>query len=243
MKNCLRILFAIVLCMTISQSNVEAQIFKKALSKVKGAVGSVVGGKAGMDVPKGPAKPQAPDVKNFISEVRVYTGLTKEAFLTKIKSQGYVLSQNDTGMPLDGEIFKSKSTGYYLAVKYGTREGATLVRDVSKAKNTKSPVLTTVKKTFLDYGKECTNLKAEFTEAYLKGVNGSNANVKAKSSDDWSSKFLPAFDKFISAKEMGMADQSYREPCYTYSVTFSYVMGSASIVVRVIDLTIEGQEG
>jgi len=245
MKNQVRILFALVLCLFICQTNVEGQIFKKALNKVKGAVGSVVGSKTGgnLEVPKGPAKPAAPDVKNAVSEVRAYTGLTKEAFQAKIKSQGYVAGSDDAAMGLTGEVYKSKATGYYLAVSYGTRGGATFVRDIYKAKNTKNPVLPTIKKTFLDYGKQCTDLKAEFDNGALQGVAGSKANVKAKNSADWTAKFLPAFDKFISAKEMGMADQTYREACYTYMITFSYALGSANVVVRVIDLTLEGQEG
>lgn len=245
MKNQVRILFAVVLCLFICQTNVEGQIFKKALGKVKGAVGSVVGSKTGgaVDVPKGPAKPAAPGVKNAVSDVRSYTGLTKEAFQAKIKSQGYVAGTDDLGMGLTGEIYKSKATGYYLAVNYGTRGGSTFVMDISKAKNTKNPVLPTIKKTFLDYGKQCTDMKAEFTEGYIKGVAGSNANVKAKNSADWTAKYLPAFDKFVGAKEMGMADQGYREACYTYSITYSYVMGSANVVVRVIDLTLESMNG
>ena len=134
-------------------------------------------------------------------------------------------------------------TGYYLAVSYGTRGGSTFVRDISKAKNTKNPVLPTIKKTFLDYGKQCTDLKAEFNDGALTGVAGSKANVKARNSADLTAKFLPAFDKFVSAKEMGMADQTYREPCYTYSITYSYVMGAANVVVRVIDLTLESENG
>ena len=245
MKNQVRILFAVVLCLFICQTNVEGQIFKKALDKVKGAVGNVVGSKTGgaVDVLKGPAKPVAPEVKNAVSDIRSYTGLTKEAFLAKIKSQGYVAGQAADGMALSGDIYKSKATGYYLAVNYGTRGGSEFVMDISKAKDTKNPALPTIKKTFLDYGKQCTDVKAEFTEGYIKKVAGSNANVKAKNSADWTSKYLPAFDKFISAKEMGMADQDYHEACYNYSISYSYALGVAIITVRIIDLTLESMNG
>ena len=244
MKNQVRILFALVLCLFICQTNVEGQIFKKALSKVKGAVGSVVGSKTGgaVEIPKGPAKPAAPEVKNAVSDVRSYTGLTKEAFLAKIKAQGYVAGQAANGMALSGDVYKN-SAGYYLAVSYGTRSGSLFVRDISKAKDTKNPVLPTVKKTFLDYGKQCIAVKAEFTDGSLLGVAGSKAKVKAKNSADWTSKFLPAFDSFVSAKEMGMADQNYHEACYNYFISYSYTLGVAIVTVRVIDLTLESQEG
>jgi len=241
MKNQLRIVFALVLCIFICQTNVEGQIFKKALSKVKGAVSSVTGGK--VSVPSGPAKPDAPNVKNGISDIRSYTGLTKEAFMTKIKGQGYVAGTDQDAIGLSGEIYKSKATGYYLAVEYGTRKGATYVRDIYKAKATKSPSLPTIKKSYLDYGKQCTDVKAKFQEGVVESVTGSKIKAKAKNTADWTSKYLPTLDKIINAKEMCIADQTYDETCYRYYISLQYRLGVAIVTVRVIDLTLEGQEG
>jgi hypothetical protein len=252
MKNQVRILFALMLCLFICQTNVQGQIFKKALNSVKGAVSSVsnkvTGGKSkGGDADRNstaPAKAEAPDVKNSISEIRAFTGITKDAFLAKMKSQGFV--EDPTGG------YKSKSKGYVLSIEMGTRGKETLICSVKKTTETKNANLATVKTNFLGLVKQSTDLKAKFVSANLATqiIKGSDvkkgSDVHVSSSDGRTSKYLPALDKFFSAKENGGASESYEEKDYRYGVEVNYIslMGStATVSVQVEDLTINSDKG
>ena len=154
MKNFTRTLFTAIFVLALCQSNVQGQALKNAFNKAKGAVSSVTNknkegkgakedGKASVKEEKageasaGPAKPLAPNVKNGVSEIRSYTGLTKEAFIAKMKSLGFVADpSNELGL---NEAYKSKSGGYYLSVSFGARGKAFLVREITKTIGTKQP--------------------------------------------------------------------------------------------------------
>lgn len=249
MKNPLRILIAVMLCLFICQTNVEGQVFKKAFSKVKGAVSNTVGkvtGGGGSDrvSSSGPAKPQAPDVKNSVSEVRALTGLTKDAFLAKIKAMGFVESENTTGM--GGTCYFSKAKGYYLNIDFGTRGNDVYARQISKTTITKSPNLATVKTTFLGLGKQCADLKTKYESGEIKGITGPKLNQKIKNAEE----FPAAFGSFISSKETGLASQNYSENDYTYMISFTYTQAipaakfpaSSTISILICDRTLESQD-
>lgn len=247
MKSYVKILLAVVFCVGICQSNVQGQGFKKALNKAKGAISNVTHKGEGTPVADkvtsaGPAKPLAPDVKNSVSAIRAYTGLTKVAFEAKMKSLGFVAADDELGM--NGQAYKSKSAGYMLAVKYGTRGNDELVREVFKGTIAKTPNLGTIKTTFLGIGKQCTDLKAEYSSGFVEGMN-KKGNVKnLRTADDRTSKFLPAFDTMISTKEEGGAVDAYSENDYEYNITYRYakVIG-AVIIISVTDNTVESMEG
>jgi len=249
MKSYVKIFFASILIFTMCLSNAEAQGVKGVFNKTKDAinkatkkeVAKTTGSKASAsESPSaGPAKPLAPEVKNSVSELRSYTGLTKEAFVAKMKSQGFVAAQD----PVEGEGYKSKS-GYFLAAEYGTRGGALYVRTATKSIANKNPNLATVKTTYLDLGKQCANLKAKYNGGWIKGLDRKGTNKTFKASDDRTSKFVPEFDAMISAKEEGGAADQYSEKDYDYFINYMYVkvMGS-TITIKVTDLTVESQFG
>jgi hypothetical protein len=240
MKSYFRIFFASILIMAICQTNAPAQGLKGLLNKTKSAVTPKAKGSSAVKEPSaGPAKPLAPEVKNSVSELRSYTGLTKEAFVAKMKSQGFVLTQD----PMAGEAYKSKS-GYLLSAEYGTRGNSQYVRTAKKMVTNKSPNLATVKTTFLDLGKQCTALKANYTGGWVKANERKGTNKTSKTADDRISKFLPAFDTMIATKEDGGAVDQYSEKDYDYNLTYMFakVMGSI-LTIEVTDLTIESQFG
>ena len=256
MKDVMKILFALVLCLFICQTNVQGQrMFKRALDKVTGKIGDVankaiapISGKlsgknseAGSRTTTGPAKPEAPDVKNSVSELRAYTGLTKDAFLAKMKSMGCTETADEIGMACE-TCFKSKA-GYVLGVKYGTRGKEFLVHEIAKGTVTKNPVLAKVKASYLDMGKQIIALKAKFSDGSLAG---SRSSVNIRNESDYTSKFFPAFDNFVSSKDNGGCFLNYHENDYQYGINYMYVQPgqpTATIIVHIIDLTIEGQEG
>lgn len=249
MKNYLKALIASMLLIAVCHTNVDAQGVKGVFNKTKDAinkatkkeVSKTTGGKsAASDSPSaGPAKPLAPEVKNSVAELRSYTGLTKEAFVAKMKSQGFIAAQD----PVEGEGYKSKS-GYFLSVEYGTRGNALYVRTATKNMTNKSPNLATVKTTYLDLGKQCASLKTKYNGGWIKGLDRKGTNKTFKASDDRTTKFVPAFDAMINAKEEGGAADQYTEKDYDYFVNYMYakVMGS-TITIKVTDLTIESQFG
>ncbi|MEI7421320.1 MAG: hypothetical protein WCK18_04470 [Prolixibacteraceae bacterium] len=243
MKNFVRILFSAMLIVVICQTNANSQGIKGLLNKTKSAIApkAKVPSKD-KESSSGPAKPVAPEVKNSVSELRSYTGLTKDAFMAKMKSQGYVQVDDEIGM--GGTCYKSKLTGYLLSAEFGTRGKAEYVRSASKALVNKNPNLGAVKKTFLDLGTQCSNLKANSEGGWIKANDRKGTNKNFKNAEDRTSKFLPAFENMISTKEDGGAVDKYSEKDYEYILTYRFakVMGS-TIIVQVTDLTIESQFG
>lgn len=252
MKNYLKILIAFMLVLAICQTNAQAQGVKGVFNKTKEAVNKATKkevskstGTKGADKESpsaGPAKPLAPEVKNSVSEIRAMTGLTKDAFIAKMKNQGLIESQDEFGM--SGTIYKSKSKGYLLAVEFGTRGNAEFVRSVSKGIASKTPNFGTIKTTFLDLGKQCLNLKATYSGGFLKAINSKNSVKNVRNAEERTSKFLPAFDAMIGAKEEGGAVDQYSEKDYNYNINYTYAKGMGSIItIQVIDLTIESMFG
>jgi hypothetical protein len=258
MKNFARVLFTVVFVIAICQTNVQGQALKNALNKAKGAVNSVTkpkgekaakeDGKASAkeekqaDATSGPAKALAPNVKNSVSEIRGYSGLTKEAFIAKMKSLGFVADpNNELGL---NEAYKSNSGGYYLSVSYGTRGKAFLVREITKTIVTKKPDLAPLKTNFLAYAKQCSDLKAEFENAAIDPT-GKGGRVNAKNLADRSAKFLPAFDQLIANKTDGGASERYSEKDYSYVLNYFYSKAGSMAILSflVVDETIESQEG
>jgi len=228
-----RILFAGLFCLVICQTNVQGQnrVAGSANSKREvpqsGKVSSIV-----------PAKPLAPDVKNTISAIRAFTGLTKAAFEAKMKGLGFVEAADEIGMP--GQAYKSKSADYMLAVKYGTRGKGEFVREIFKGTLYKSPDFPAIKKTFLDLGKQCTDLKAKFSGGFIKELTDNSSPKNIRNSEERTSNFLPAIDKMISTKEDGGAVDGYAEKDYDYIITYRYTKAysSALIIIHVIDKTL-----
>jgi hypothetical protein len=249
MKNYVKILFPALLCMTLCQTNVQGQIFKNALNKVKGALGgsakSGVTNKAGLTKAEklpstGPAKPLAPDVKNPVSEMRSFTGLTKEELVAKMKSKGFVEGNNEMGQP----VYKSKVGGYSLSVIYGTRGKASLVREVSKSDYHVKGGDAKIKTNFLGFGKQCTDLKTTYSSGYLVGPGAFGKKLNSNNPEQRTSKFLPAFDTFITNKEEGNAVEAYSETDYEYNINYFYKKGLDPVmVIYVIDNTVESLEG
>ncbi|GEM_PF-1344308 len=259
MKNFGRVFFAVILILTLCQTNVEGQALKNAFNKAKGAVSNVAnkvkGGEATKDEGKstakeekqgapsaGPAKAIAPNVKNGVSEIRGYTGLTKEGFEAKMKSMGFVADpNNEFGL---NDAYKSKSGGYYLSASFGKRGKALLVRELTKTIVSKKPDLSPLKTNFLDYAKQCAELKAEFENATID-PSGKGSKVNAKNLSDRTSKFLPAFDQFFASKVEGSAFERYSEKDYSYSFNYFYSKAGAMAILSflVVDETIESQEG
>jgi hypothetical protein len=227
MKSYIRILFAASFCIVMCQTNVVAQ---NGASPQAGKVSSIV-----------PAKPLAPDVKNAMSAIRTFTGLTKAAFEAKMNSLGFVAAADEIGMP--GKAYKSKSAEYMLAVKYGTRGQGEFVRDIYKGTLYKSPNLATIKATFLDLGKQCTDLKAKYSGGFIKELNDNGRPMNLRSPEERTAKFLPAFDKMVSTQEDGGAVDGYAEKDFDYIITYRYTKAYASalIIIHVIDKTLVGK--
>ena len=226
MKSYIRILFAASFCIVMCQTNVKGQNAAPQAGKVSSIV---------------PAKPLAPDVKNAMSAIRTFTGLTKAAFEAKMNSLGFVAAADEIGMP--GQAYKSKSAEYMLAVKYGTRGQGEFVRDIYKGTLYKSPNLATIKATFLDLGKQCTDLKAKYSGGFIKELNDNGRPMNLRSPEERTAKFLPAFNKMISTQEDGGAVDGYAEKDYDYIITYRYTKAYASalIIIHVVDKTLVGK--
>jgi len=188
---------------------------------------------------KAPAKALSPDVKNLISDVRAFTGLTIEEFDAKVKALGFAAGVEDVAT--GATVYKSKTAGYVLAIKMGTRNNLNYVREVIKTTVTKKANLATVKASFLKLGKQTEELKALFSNASVKAKSAKGTNVEVMTAADKTSKFAPAFTKFSTKKEDGVVADSYNEPDYTYnlSLTQSTVKGvsTATVAIKVTDLT------
>ena len=259
MKNFVNTCFVLILILTLFQTNVEGQALKNAFNKAKGAVSNVAnmvkGEKATKEEGKSktkeekqgvstavPAKALAPNVKNGVSDIRGYTGLTKEAFIAKMKGLGFVADpNNELGL---NDAYKSKSGGYYLSASFGTRGKALLVREITKTIVSKKPDLAPLKTSFLDYAKQCADVKAEFENATIDPT-GKGSRVNAKNLADRTSKFLPSFDQLIANKVDGGASERYSEKDYSYVLNYFYSKAGSMAILSflVVDETIESQDG
>ena len=233
MRSCIKILFSVVFCLVVCQTNVNGNNRSTGSVTLKEEVPQA--GKVSSTVP---AKPIVSDVKNDVSAIRAFTGLTKAAFEAKMKSLGFDAAQDEIGM--GGQAYKSKSAGYMLAVKYGTRGKDEFVRDIYKGTLSPNPDFTTLKTTFLDLGKQCINLKAKYSGGFVKslGEKGNAENIRTL--QDRNSKFLPAFDQMISTNEDGGAVDGYTEKDYDYIFTYRYTKAftSAVIIIHITDKTL-----
>ena len=243
----------VMLCVAIG--NVQGQGLKGVFDKAKEAVGNVTkgkdgGNKAGSKDNKKTAivkaKAAAPDVKNTLSDIRTLTGLTKADFEKKVKAMGYVESTDDTGGMLGGGIvYKSKAKGASLTYKLGTRGGESLTIEVSKIIYSKKPDIAAMKESFLGFGNQCIDLKAELDNASVEESQKMFSKVMAKNAATRTSKFLPALDGMISAKKEFVATEFYDEQDYGYRSLFYFikVTGAAVLQVTVTDKTVDSLEG
>lgn len=237
----------LVLSLFFVQLNaIQAQGLKGAFNKVKSTVGEAANKvissttSSSTSPSEGPAKPLAPEVKNSVSQLRAYTGLTKAAFETKVKSLGFAEGVDDIG--LGGVVYKSKKSSYVLSVIYGTRNGEMVVRDITKGFMSKKPVISALKTEFIGYSKQCADLKTKFDEAFVRPNDRKSLNkANARNQENREAKFIPALNKFVSANEDGSIFERYSEPDYDYNVGLMYSkLGSMSLLtVRIIDKTIE----
>jgi len=247
MKNNVRVICVAILCLVFANGSVEAQGIKNALNKVKGAINnaaSAVTSEISDESPsEGPARPVAPEVKNSVSQLRSYLGLTKSEFNAKMKALGFAEGVDDLGY--GGVIYKSKKASYVYSIKYGTRNGVELVRDISKINNSKKPVLATLKTDFLAYSKQCSDVKAELKEAVLMPVNKKSTKANVKNATARSEKFIPALESLVAANEDGSALESYSERDYDYSIILMYskVASISTLTLRIVDKTIDSLEG
>jgi hypothetical protein len=210
------------------QENINAKI--EELKNPKSAEAATV---------KAPAKALAPDVKNAISELRAFTGLTADELNSKMSTLGFAVGTDDLG--LGGVVYKSKTATYSLAVTIGTRNGVSYVREVTKAIVTNKANLATVKTGFLKSGTQITDLKAQSTTAGIAAVNPKGTNLSVQNSADRTSKFLPALNKFSTKKENGTVTDTYAETDYTYELkltqTTTKAISKAVTTIKVTDLT------
>ena len=192
---------------------------------------------------KAPAQALAPDVKNSISDVRAFAGLTKEEFDTKAKSLGFPAGVEDP--TLGAIVYKAKTLGYVLAIKMGLRNNLSYVREITKTVTTKNVNLATTKTNFLKLGKQAEDLKAQFTTASVKAKNTKGTNVQALNTADKTSKLLPAFYKFSTKKEDGVVTDSYAETDYNYDLKLNQstlkAVSTAVVTITVTDLTVSVQ--
>ena len=238
-KSYVRIILIVMICMAVS--NVHSQGIKGLFNKNKK---EVTGEKEDKKSEHTIAKPLAPDVKNAVSEIRSLTGLTKAEFDKKVKSFGYTEGTDETGISGGGTIYKSKTKGT-ISVKMGTRGKDLLTIEVTKYTISKNTDLSSLKTAFLNTGKQCTDLKAEFKEAKVDEKGKMFSGVSAKNTEARTSKFLPALDKMISAKKEFFVLDEYAEPDYTYRINYFYIKASESTVLQltVVDNTVNSQEG
>lgn len=186
-----------------------------------------------------PAKALAPDVKNSISDIRAITGLTQADLDAKMKALGFAVGTD--ALALGGVVYTSATAGYTLAVKMGTRNNISYVREVTKATVTKKAVLSTAKANFLKLGTQATDLKAKFTGATITAKSTKGTNVVVTTDADRTSKFLPALTKYTTNKENGTVTDAYAETDYSYSLKYSQstVKAVSTVVtyITVADLT------
>lgn len=245
--NYLKLFLVLLFCISIV--NTEAQGLKGVLNKAKSAVGDVGNKISGdKDVNKSKsavAKPVAPDVKNSVSEIRALTGLTKAAFEKKVKSMGFVEAVDQTGLFGGGTYYKSTSKGYGITIRMGTRGGVPTTLEVSRISFKKKADLRAMKMNFLDFGKQCIDLKAEFTYAKIDEKGKILGGVGAKNLANRSSKFLPALDKIIDSKKEFFVSDDYEEQDYTYRIIFYNIIadGSAMLQITIVDKTVDSLEG
>jgi len=242
-KNLVRMFLVAVLCMAIA--NVHAQGLKGVLDKAKGVAGNVIKGKDGAKSVHATAKPLVTDVKNSVSDIRALTGLSKADFDKKVKSLGFVETIDDTGLLGGGAVYKSKAKGYALTMKLGTRGKDLLTIEVTKIVYSKKPDYSALKLSFMDLGKQCADLKAEFKYANVEERGKMFSGVSAKNVANRTAKFLPALDGMISAKKEFFVTDEYTEQDYQYRINFYSVKvdGSALLQITVVDNTIDSQEG
>lgn len=246
-KNYVSFFLVVVLCTTVGY--LQAQGIKGLLNKAKEGVSSITTKKGGSkDVTKSQhatAKPLAPEVKNSVSEIRSLTGLTKADFEKKVKSMGYVETTDNTGLLGGGTVYKSKSKGYSLSVKMGTRGGDLFTYEVTKYIYAKKADLSAMKVTFLGLGKLCTDLKAEFKYANVEERGKMFSGTGAKNTSTRTSKFLPALDNMIGAKKEFFVIDEYTEQDYDYRINFFYIKADTSVIIQitVVDTTVDSQEG
>lgn len=244
--NYLKSVLVIALCMSISST--EAQGIKSAINKAKNAledVGTkVTGDKNDKTKSKSAvATALAPEVKNSVSEIRTLTGLKIDEFEKKVKGLGYTKTTDQTGLFGGGTIYKSAQ--YIITIRMGTRAGSELTFEVTRNTLKKKPDLNTLKLNFLDLSKQCTALKAEFTDAEINEQGKVIGAVRAKNIANRSSKFLPALDNMTKSKINFLATERHEETDYEYRITFYYtsVIDSAVLGITVVDKTVDSLEG
>ena len=224
------------------KSTVQA-VKESVISTANAKLESLTNPKAPEVTLKASAQAQAPEVKNAISDVRAFTGLTKEEFDAKVKTLGFTEGTDD--LALGGVVYKSKTAGYVLAAKMGTRNAIIYVREVTKATVTKKANLATVKTNFLKLGTQTTDLKAQFTSASIAAKSAKGTNVEALTAADRSSKFLPALNKFSTKKEDGTVTDNYAETDYAYELKLNQTtvkaVSTTLVTVKVTDLTADAQ--
>jgi hypothetical protein len=190
---------------------------------------------------KAPAEALAPDVKNAISEIRAFTGLTADELNAKMKTLGFAVGTDD--LALGGVVYKSKAASYILSVTMGTRNAISYVREVAKATVSKKANLVTIKTNFLKLGTQATDLKAQFSSASIAAKSAKGTNLAVQSSTDRTSKFLPALNKFTTQKENGTVIDTYTETDYTYELKFNQTttkaVSTAVTIIKITDLTAE----
>jgi hypothetical protein len=257
MKNQVRILFAVVLCMFICQTNVKGQIFKKAPMRANESAAKVspteVSGKvsptevAGKVSPNNVAgkitvaglpknQPGTAVTIDKINDIRSYAGMPEAAFAAKMKSQGYEISKDDPGMRLSENAYYSKTTGYYISVEYGLRNSAKVVREVQKVKDMKNSELQAVKKAFLDYGKQCTDMKLKFKKGMVIDLLAESGVREATNTAEWISKCLPEMDRIINQKRYLGASQVYEDAGYTYTIYFQQSDNLTYLSIKIEDI-------
>ena len=76
------------------------------------------------------------------------------------------------------------------------------------------------------------------------GAGAFARKTNANNPEERTSKFLPAFDTFISAKQEGNAVNAYSETDYEYNITYFYKKGIDPVLIIVVtDNTVESPEG
>ena len=220
---------------TTIRNTVEA-VKGSVIQTVSAKVDELSKPKASQPAQVAPAKALAPDVKNSISDVRAITGLTQADLDAKMKALGFAVGTD--ALALGGVVYTSKTAGYTLAVKMGTRNNISYVREVTKATVTKKAVLATAKASFLKLGTQATDLKAQFTGATITAKSAKGTNVVVTTAADRTSTFLPALTKYTTKKENGTVTDAYAETDYSYSLKYSQsTVKAVSTVVTYITVT------
>lgn len=215
------------------------------VQEVNAKIESLANPKAAEEVAvvKAPAVALAPDVKNSVSDLRAFAGLTNDELEAKMKALTFVVGVDN--LALGGVVYTSKTAGYTLAVKMGTRNNTSYVREVTKATVSKKANLVTVKTNFLKLGKQVADLKALPTTATVAAKNAKGTNVTAGTAADRTSKFLPALNTFAAKKEDGKATDAYAETDYSYELKLSQstlkAVSTAVTYITVTDFTVAAE--